>query len=771
MLGLVANVWQMVDATDKLWRITVQIAQTGVSEEFATLEKEMQRLTVFSEDLGKDSTRFAPEFKELSSEARQVSVELLGILNKCKSSADADRSPLDSFKRAVKSQLNRSAIATLRDRLRSIAQQAHILEHHQLCGHMSEQLKHHGERPAGLVSDSDDKLRSLMKAALRKDRKAVEVVASHHILFQLRFPEIHSRHLQLEQHSPHRKSYSWLFDVPGTGTAVSNPSPFEAWLTSTRKLFWVSGKAASGKSTLLKHLCSDSETQQKLLLWAGDKKLLKSSFFFWEVGKVPLLTQSEGLFRTLLYQILQQSPELVPNVYPEQWAGLDKIGHVPLTGDTDYLDSAVNSLRESLQIHTDRVQGMIETLEKACHAMVRHQCCLFMVIDGLDEHESDDPTEVIGLIDRLTALPDVKICVSSRSEGTSVHARANMTDEITLEHHNLMDIESYVRDRLQNHEQFKELGHRGPELIDKVTRDSRGIFLWAELVTKELVEGLSHCDNRTKLEERLKELPPILLGIYSGMLDRVADIDKVDSATMLLVTRYSHHRLSPLACWFIYERFEQPLEPQRLPELHRVNAQICTFRVKRRLQAHCKGLLEIEGLGSGDNREPMRSNSEAPKPLVTFMHRTVQDFLKVPKEHQRLNEWIGADFHVDELICQALCAELRSFDSQGSDFDSNGPVANLLETFAFHCARLNRSDPLGSSAKNLQKHLEAILKVHDKVQKHSFRARPLPSPIVDSVRHGMKALKPQARSSKRGNITASSSGSKPENAKQGSNGR
>ena len=49
-------------------------------------------------------------------------------------------------------------------------------------------------------------------------------------------------------------------------------------------MFWVSGKAGSGKSTLMKYLKSDPDTESNLWAWANGPKLVTASYFFWNAG-------------------------------------------------------------------------------------------------------------------------------------------------------------------------------------------------------------------------------------------------------------------------------------------------------------------------------------------------------------------------------------------------------------------------------------------------------------------------------------------------------
>ncbi|KAM0526853.1 hypothetical protein ACHAP9_004367 [Verticillium nonalfalfae] len=59
---------------------------------------------------------------------------------------------------------------------------------------------------------------------------------------------------------------------------------FKAWLRLENGVFHISGKAGSGKSTLMKRTCQDQALMDGLNVWAADRKLVFGRFFFWRSG-------------------------------------------------------------------------------------------------------------------------------------------------------------------------------------------------------------------------------------------------------------------------------------------------------------------------------------------------------------------------------------------------------------------------------------------------------------------------------------------------------
>jgi hypothetical protein len=55
----------------------------------------------------------------------------------------------------------------------------------------------------------------------------------------------------------HQYTFQWLF----TDTHEGKWANFKDWLESDSKLYWITGKAGSGKSTLMKYICSPVEAE------------------------------------------------------------------------------------------------------------------------------------------------------------------------------------------------------------------------------------------------------------------------------------------------------------------------------------------------------------------------------------------------------------------------------------------------------------------------------------------------------------------------------
>jgi len=85
---------------------------------------------------------------------------------------------------------------------------------------------------------------------------------------------------------------------------------FRVWLMSGQGLYWINGKAGSGKSTLMDYVNRHGRRLEYLEEWCPDRLLLTPSYFFWAAGS-RLQKSIDGLLRSLIWQMLTECHELV----------------------------------------------------------------------------------------------------------------------------------------------------------------------------------------------------------------------------------------------------------------------------------------------------------------------------------------------------------------------------------------------------------------------------------------------------------------------------
>jgi hypothetical protein len=82
----------------------------------------------------------------------------------------------------------------------------------------------------------------------------------------------------------HFRTLEWVFTQSPTDLKWDN---LPEWLQSGNGIYWMAGKAGSGKSTLMKYMWKDSRTRKLLAKWTGeDTELVIGSFFLWNLGRL-----------------------------------------------------------------------------------------------------------------------------------------------------------------------------------------------------------------------------------------------------------------------------------------------------------------------------------------------------------------------------------------------------------------------------------------------------------------------------------------------------
>ncbi|KAI1740332.1 hypothetical protein F4680DRAFT_116318 [Xylaria scruposa] len=442
--------------------------------------------------------------------------------------------------------------------------------------------------------------------------------ANQDFLESLYFSKIKTRQRKIE--SAHARTFGWIFQP-----SIS----FNHWLREGSGTFWVQGKAGSGKSTLMKFICSHSITMKSLHEWAGSKRLVTAEFFFWSAG-TRLQKSREGLLRSLLFEILRKCPELIPRV--------SKSHHkAPFRrrGPYSYIDDEELWSQEDLMVaYRSLVSYCDEEDVKFC-----------FFIDGLDEFEEESKThsDLIETLRVLNASQNIKFCVSSRPWTVFSDAFGEDPDRLLkLEDLTRDDIRSYVHDKFKDHDQFKLLCVNNPQyadLVEDITRQAQGVFLWVYLVVRDLLEGFSHSDTIRTMRKRLETFPAELEQFFQHMIDSVSPIYVPQMVrTLWLATSAPEPQF--LMVYSLLDDasdditvFMDGRSPKRMYD---DEVRTRTQQMRRRLDGRCRGLLEVVA------DEPNVGLYFAFK--VDFLHRTVRDFLLgSPEIRQILDQQRFAD--------------------------------------------------------------------------------------------------------------------------------
>ena len=113
----------------------------------------------------------------------------------------------------------------------------------------------------------------------------------------------------------YQRTFQWIFEVPPNAEGWGD---FSGYLTGKDidTPYFINGKAGSGKSTLIKFILNNEETEKMLRQWAGSNDLLVLGFFFWNLG-TRLQKTHIGMLRALIHGTLERYPELILVAFAE----------------------------------------------------------------------------------------------------------------------------------------------------------------------------------------------------------------------------------------------------------------------------------------------------------------------------------------------------------------------------------------------------------------------------------------------------------------------
>ena len=466
------------------------------------------------------------------------------------------------------------------------------------------------------------------------------------------FPEIHRRQDTVSE--AYQKTFQWVYEPDAIGGSAHRWDSIVQWFERGDGIYWISGKAGSGKSTLMKYICQDSRSLDLLKVWSGAKEVLSPTFFFWNAG-TSLQKSTEGLVRSVLYQILQRSPALVPLAYNA--------------------NLALSSAEDGRNINGQTLVWTERRLLKAFQSVVREmqkECRICIFIDGLDEIGGDSDAAIEVIKSMLSA--DLKVCLSSRPDHTYAGAFDSCAT-LRLQDLTEPDIRTYIQNRLQPLYQI-DSQEDVSIIIDSIVLRAQGVFLWVSLVVKSMIKGLKNHDTVAQLQTRIDSTPSDIEDLYAQMLSNIEAAYREEAAHLFQLT------LAGLSNSLLNVALALCNGPSRGSEMTIQEALTFCYRTQRRLPTVCAGLLEVhledrdseEGGGYLNTNQPFvtlpccfADSSERADisyqeryAHVVFTHRTAMDFLRRSKQGQLfLEENTVLGFSPRSTYVRALLAKVN----------------------------------------------------------------------------------------------------------------
>ena len=413
-------------------------------------------------------------------------------------------------------------------------------------------------------------------------------------------------------------TYRWIFTHPQfepwlSGQPLSEKQGLtEKDMEGRDRIFWINGHPGSGKSTLMRYIHQSPLLSRALRRWSSNSAVTIASFFIWENGTTMQRTLS-GLLRSLLHRLLSSSPHLLPYTMPDLWSSL-------WTASTMERVQKLSSWEEDTLLF-----GMRRFFE------MKDRPPAFLIIDGMDELEGDQQSLVMLLKD-IASCDRVKLCLSSRPWSTFTEALGEVPT-LRLQEMTSDDMRQYIRGNLRT-AQWNLGDNERHAIEDDLVRRAGGVFLWIHFAVSDLLENAQGVD---QLKIRLTRLPDSLDGFFEFKLFTQPDLAPEMSRIFQLMRARREVGLftgdndgSSMTLWDMAVTMEpRDQTTMRAYSIRKVSGaeigQRCASTVDLLAEATRK-LVRIQG----DSDDPQPEN------ILTYIHRTVNEWLSQPDTWDRV---------------------------------------------------------------------------------------------------------------------------------------
>ncbi|KAJ4390171.1 hypothetical protein N0V93_007645 [Gnomoniopsis smithogilvyi] len=465
------------------------------------------------------------------------------------------------------------------------------------------------------AQNCESKVEELILATEHLSSLTIHMPMENQVLRRLFFPSIFQRENDIAD--PSANTLCWIFDAyqesdllaleTAAVSSLSQNRPNERKLRQSMSKSLVSflhqnagtmlltGKAGCGKSTFMKYVSQHSTTKTTLQNWAGNTKLVLVSVFFWRSDDA-FQSSMVGFWRSVLFQILSQCPELVPKVFPQQ--------QTDLKGVSDAVEFREPELELAFQRFLEHSKGK------------NYSFCCF--IDGLDEHQGDNLSHksMATLLSSWASQPFFKMICSSRPETVFIDIFRSTGTISEFHKLNFGDISNFAEHKFitcLSTAQMQIAQRHCLALVHEIATRAEGVFLWASMAVRALInQALDHDDTERALRQRLQECPDSLEALFQQMLS------KVDRAP-------SVQRRSNMALYLaVHNPFKHPLNLLMYSWLDGLD----WFQENKSFQASCTWDLATETY----NPENMCFQKEKVDSLLHQVTRGLLEVVSVPGE-------------------------------------------------------------------------------------------------------------------------------------------
>ncbi|OAL47401.1 hypothetical protein IQ07DRAFT_633775 [Pyrenochaeta sp. DS3sAY3a] len=551
------------------------------------------------------------------------------------------------------------------------------------------------EEVLNAAKQAREKAAESQAAQLASFKTKVDLLMKEHSSCARKIEVLQSLYLQVlrkrraQIHKADEESNGWIFD--------SKLTTFSVWLESEEPhdcFFYITGKAGSGKSTLMKYISEDPRTERSLRRWAGSAKLVTASFFFWNQG-YEMQKNQHGLFQSLLYQILRSAPSLIPIVCPDRYAYEE--------WEIEELQAVIRKVAEQKELEV--------------------KFCFF--IDGLDEYNGPEE-DIVEVLKFLSMSNDIKICTSTRPRSVFDRHFTKETRSFDISNFTKEDMRRHVRCQLRENPNFQKLEQTDPssgEIISLIADLAHGVWLWVFLVTRDLKMAVNRDEGVETLRRIVHMFPPDLESYFERMIKSVRP-QYVEEMSQIFLIMGDELNPLPLYAFSLLEEdrkdpqyaIKAPIKPILEETLHE------SYSIwKSWIQNRCSDLLVVDT----EPHPVFLSHS------VDFLHRTVRDFLR-DSYYDHLKANVRSDFNSTVALCKMCLSQLKLLNVVDfKDRKTIHQVIGLTDELLYYAYETERrSNSLDTPLVDVLDELDRVNSYHARnVRNHWTHARDSPSYI------------------------------------------
>lgn len=589
-----------------------------------------------------------------------------------------------------------------------------------------------------ISSTALDSTKGLVRKLLEAQRNGAVLLPQADILASLNYADIQKRWDYIEIAGA--DTYNWILDKAGT---ASPELRYIQWLEEDKGIFWITGKAGSGKSTLMKYISDHERTREALKKWANGRKWLGASHYFWFPG-TEMQKSYEGLLRSLLFDVLKQCPSIIEVVCSARWRDAVS-GHDP---------------RENQWTLTE-LRACLLVLAQTQLQFEGHDLCFSFFVDGLDEYDGGHE-EMVRMFQTLTAGDRVKMCVSSRPWEVfqeSLEDSKKSGNSIELHLYTQSDIAKVV-----NYELGPRLAKRAAEnrsledLTSEIINRSQGVFLWVTLVIrKEMIPGLRNRESVDFLRKRLREIPEGMAPCYilSTLSNVYLELDDYFEAIFARAWKDKKYRKDTANIFRTCIAAPEPLPIATFevlvhenPTDYAISASIdpnypwhhpqFVDDIRARINGRCQDLLAVEQQPTVQVTGESDTEGVVQLCRIDFLHRTVRDFLRESESvSKNLDKYARVD--CSAAMTLAACYTFLVKKAPGLDPFSKGSAKYLAAQWSTEALRQLTQEVDCVKVSALVEALDVSMQVVSKAgTKLHWSNTILPGQHANSAEHGQR---------------------------------